>query len=278
MFYFISFSFHFSLFQLLLSYFILLYFPLFCLPLGLEDEDKIAHLNSQALLVGIIKTTFTSRILLFSSYCTYMDNLTEKNSTSIIDIWILFSLSGSSRYRSKVHTLCAKKYSNGSLTGVSLESAIYGFGTALESVFPSILILGENRKLLKCVIFENVLTIILIFFIISHSHFRSCPHSHIQLTLALTLILILILILIMILSPTLTLALKPILTLTHTLTLTLSYPHSKSLSLTHPISLSLLAQSAMSSVRLGSIASVLQSMAVDLYNLLYGEFRSPIMR
>ena len=70
-----------------------------------------------------------------------MDAKIEKNSTIIIDLWILFTLSGNTRNRSKVHTLCARKYSNGSLTRASLQSAISGFGTALESVFSSILIL-----------------------------------------------------------------------------------------------------------------------------------------
>ena len=130
------FYFHFSVFGFLKKYFFC-----FFLLLGLGREEKVSHLNSQTLLLGILKTTFQTRQILFDSFYSYMDAKIEKHSTITIDLWILFTLSGNSRNRSKVHTLCARKYSNGSLTRTSLQLAISGFRTALESVFPSILIL-----------------------------------------------------------------------------------------------------------------------------------------
>lgn len=113
----------------------------------------MAHLNSQALLVGIVKTSFQNRPVLFNSFYTSIDNNTEINSMGIIDLWILFSLSGILKNRSKIHTILAKKYLNKSLTSVTLNAAISGYGIALESVFSSMLTLGKFviRFLLFCI-------------------------------------------------------------------------------------------------------------------------------
>ena len=134
-----------SILLLHLSIFLLFFLFFFLSFAGLEKNEKISHLNSQTLLIRIIKSSFQTRQILFNSFYSYMEIETSKNSTIIIDLWILFTLSGNSRNRSKVHTLCARKYSNGSMTRDSLQSAISGFGTALESVFSSMLVLGETE-------------------------------------------------------------------------------------------------------------------------------------
>jgi hypothetical protein len=111
--------------------------------LGLDGEDRVAHMNSQTLIVGIIKT-FSTRPLLFNSFCQNMENQTIKTQLSTIDLWIIFAVCGVQKNRSKIHTLLSRKYEEETLTGFTLNAAISGYGIALESVFPSLLILGIN--------------------------------------------------------------------------------------------------------------------------------------
>lgn len=112
--------------------------------LGLDGEDRVAHMNSQTLIVGIIKTAFSTRPLLFNSFCQNMDNQTIKTQLSTIDLWIIFAVCGVQKNRSKIHTLLSRKYEEEALTGFTLNAAISGYGIALESVFPSLLILGDS--------------------------------------------------------------------------------------------------------------------------------------
>ena len=101
-------------------------------------------MNSQTLIVGIIKIAFSTRPLLFNSFCQNIEIQTSKTQLSTIDLWIIFAVCGVQKNRSKIHTLLSRKYEEETLTGFTLNAAISGYGIALESVFPSLLILGEN--------------------------------------------------------------------------------------------------------------------------------------
>jgi hypothetical protein len=109
---------------------------------GIQKEEKTKYLNSQTILIEILKTSFQTRPLLFNSYYTYMDNQTDNNSTTVLDMWIIFFVSNIHQVRSKIHTLLSKKHANESLCAASIEKALEGFGIALHTVFPSVLALG----------------------------------------------------------------------------------------------------------------------------------------
>jgi hypothetical protein len=109
---------------------------------GIQKEEQTVYLNSQTILIEILKTSFQTRPLLFNSYHTYMDSQTDKDSTTVLDMWIIFFVSNIHQVRSKIHTLLSRKYSNESLCAASIEKALEGFGIALHTIFPSILALG----------------------------------------------------------------------------------------------------------------------------------------
>ena len=117
-------------------------------------------MNSQTLIVGIVKTAFSTRPLLFNSFCQNMESQTIKTQLSTIDLWIIFAVCGVQKNRSKIHTLLSRKYEEETLTGFTLNAAISGYGIALESVFPSLLILGKNlfSLLTNCFLRSSVST------------------------------------------------------------------------------------------------------------------------
>jgi hypothetical protein len=109
-----------------------------------STEERQTYLNTQAIIVNILKTFFQARPLLYAAFQHYMDKNESNQSTSPIDLWIVYALSSSVKLRSKLHTLVAKKVGNGSLDPGTISASIHGLSVALEAVFPGMLSLAQG--------------------------------------------------------------------------------------------------------------------------------------
>jgi len=111
--------------------------------------------STNALLIGIIKSTISSRPKVFELFLKYF-MLSDKNiqipnliydedmHVEILDLWILFSVDGSLKSRAKINNILAKLLQAGRLNETDVQKSIIHHGLELDILFPNILALSQS--------------------------------------------------------------------------------------------------------------------------------------
>ena len=136
------------------------------------ERQKLASINT--LLLGILKNSFLSRWKLFDTFYKDMMSLCTKEMggknenkaveaddydinidghdymeggakrIQIIDLWVLYAVSGSQQLMTKLHTLVAKLWQAKALGTRLLHESMHEYANPLMDYFPSILALAQS--------------------------------------------------------------------------------------------------------------------------------------